>query len=151
MRKKEQEKDVLKRQREKKEDILAKERAREKIKADHEKRKLKAEAEKAAREGRHIDIAGPATPSKPAAPVHKAAAEYSESRLQLRLPSGQPLIKSFPVMTTLFEVASAIQDERGFIASTFTTTFPRKTYGPTEFGMTLQEAKLVPSAALIIG
>ncbi|KAK1908367.1 hypothetical protein P3342_009216 [Pyrenophora teres f. teres] len=59
-------------------------------------------------------------------------------------------MKTFPVETTLFEVAHALEQD-GMSVNTFTTNFPKKTYDRTDFGMTLKEAGMVPSAALIIG
>ncbi|KAA8619493.1 ubx domain-containing protein [Pyrenophora tritici-repentis] len=59
-------------------------------------------------------------------------------------------MKTFPVETTLFEVAHALEQD-GTTVNTFTTNFPKKTYDRTDFGMTLKEAGMVPSAALIIG
>ena len=58
--------------------------------------------------------------------------------------------KSFPVTTTLFEVAHAVTDENGMQVASFTVNFPKKIYDSTDFGMTLKEAGLVPSAALIV-
>ncbi|KAF8469191.1 hypothetical protein BDZ91DRAFT_89001 [Kalaharituber pfeilii] len=131
LRKREQLKEAEKRKMEKREDVIAREKIREKIKADQEARRLKTEQEKAAREGRTIETPVASSSVAPAAvpaAAPKPAAAHSESRLQLRLPSGQPLIKTFPVDTTLFEVASAIEAERGFTPSSFTTTFPRKRF-----------------------
>ena len=150
LRKREQLKEAEKRRREKQEDAMAKEKIRAQIKADQETRRLKAEAERAIREGRSIEVAAPAAPTTAPASQSKPASSYTEARLQLRLPSGAPLVKSFPAETTLFEVASAIEEERGMRPSTFTTTFPKKTYDSSDFGMTLKEAKLVPSAVLIV-
>ncbi|KAL7268161.1 hypothetical protein RUND412_009230 [Rhizina undulata] len=146
LRKKEQLIQVEKRKREKAEDAAAKERVRQQIKETQEARKRQAECEKAAREGRAI--AEPqAAPPQPTAP--KVTTSHTETRLQLRVPGGQPLIKTFPADTTLFEVAGAIQSERGFTVNSFTMTFPRKVYQQgIDFGLTLKEAGMVPSCAL---
>ncbi|KAG9385436.1 UBX domain protein [Pyrenophora tritici-repentis] len=74
---------------------------------------------------------------------------YTEARLALQT-SGGRVMKTFPVETTLFEVAHALEQD-GTTVNTFTTNFPKKTYDRTDFGMTLKEAGMVPSAALIIG
>lgn len=112
LRKREQLKEVEKRKREKVEDAQAKERVRQQIREQQEARKRQAEQEKALREGRAVPSQQP--PQAPAAarkpPV---TASHSETRLQLRLPSGPPLVKTFPVETTLFEVASAVESDRG--------------------------------------
>jgi hypothetical protein len=59
-------------------------------------------------------------------------------------------MKNFPAETTLFEVAHAVAEESGTQVESFTTTFPKKTFYKDDFGMTLKEAGLVPSAALIV-
>lgn len=110
LKKKEQLKEVEKRKREKQEELAAKERVRQQIKETQEARRRQAEKDKAAREGKMLEEPAAAT-LKPAAP--RVAAAHSETRLQLRLPTGQPLIKTFPVETTLFEVAQAVKEERG--------------------------------------
>jgi hypothetical protein len=58
-------------------------------------------------------------------------------------------MKNFPAETTLFEVAHALS-EQGIEVSTFTQTFPKKVFDRTDFGQTLKEAGMVPSAALIV-
>ncbi|RPA90067.1 hypothetical protein L873DRAFT_1821772, partial [Choiromyces venosus 120613-1] len=149
LKKKEQLKEVEKRKREKQEDIAAKERVRQQIKETQEARRRQAEKEKAAREGRVVEEPAAAAP-KPVAP--RTSASHSETRLQLRLPVSQPpLIKTFPVETTLFEVAQTVQEERGFDVTSFTVTFPRKVYQQgIDFGITLKEAGMVPSCALLV-
>lgn len=86
--------------------------------------------------------AAAALPSKP-----KAASDYTEARLRLQTPSGT-LQHSFPVETTLFEVAQHVQQANGYQPSKFQINFPRKAFATEDFGMTLKEAGFVPSAAL---
>ncbi|KAG8632086.1 hypothetical protein KVT40_001226 [Elsinoe batatas] len=146
--KKEQIKEAQKKRQEKQADIEAKKRIKAKIEEDKEARRLKAEQEKAARAGQPVPVAAePAAAPKPSAP--KAAASYTEARLRLQTPNGT-LQKTFPVETTLSEVAHAISQESGFQVSSFTTNFPKKTYDNQDFGQSLKEAGLVPSAALIV-
>lgn len=125
----------------------AKRRILEKIEADKAERKAKAERERAAREGRAVDspLGGPAA-SAPAAPK---ANLHTEARLRLQTPNGN-IMKTFPADTTLFEVAQAVQSENGTQVSSFTSNYPKKIYDATDFGMTLKEAGLAPSAALIV-
>jgi len=135
---------------EKRQDEEAKKRTREKIAADKEERRLKAAREKAEREGR----APPPDPSviaAAAAPaVSKPAAAHAETRLRLQTSSGN-IQKTLPVDTTLFEVAQTLEAEGAGPVSSLTTTFPRKTFsGNIDFGKTLKEAGLVPSAVLIV-
>ena len=147
LQKKEQIKDAEKKRKEKEDDIRAKEAIRRKIQEDKDSRKAKAEAEKAAREGRIADVPT-ATPPTPAAP--KPAAAYTETRLRLQTPLGN-IMKAFPVDTTLFEVAQYVVAEKGLQPTAFTQTFPKKVYDQVEFGATLKELGLVPSASLIVG
>ncbi|KZF25693.1 hypothetical protein L228DRAFT_244579 [Xylona heveae TC161] len=148
LQRKEQLKHAAQRRKEKDEEVAAKERIRAKIAADKEERRLKAEAEKAKREGR-----APAIPvvEQPAAPpsTPKPASAYTETRLRLQTPKGN-VQKTFPVDTTLFEVAVAVGQESGFEVQSFSQNFPRKVFDSTDFGKTLKEAGLVPSAALIL-
>lgn len=154
LQKKEQLKEAAAKRREKQEEIRAKERARAKIEADKEERRLKAEQAKAEREGRAANAAqatsSTSAPSASGPPTSKPAASYTESTLQLQTPAGT-IQKSFPVDTTLFEVAAAIQQENGVQAESFTVKFPKKTFQQgVDFGLTLKEAGLVPRVALIV-
>ena len=59
-------------------------------------------------------------------------------------------MKSFPVGTTLFEVAQSLQTESGITAGSFMLNYPKKTFDEVDFGATLKELGLVPSASLIV-
>lgn len=149
LQRKEQLKEAAKKKREKQEEIEAKARIKAKIEADKQARKLKAEKEKAEREGRVLEEQK-AQPTPAAAPVaSKPASAYTETRLRLMTPSGN-VIKSFPVDTTLFEVAAALQQE-GNQVNSFTQTFPKKVFNQEDFGATLKELGFVPSGSLIVG
>jgi hypothetical protein len=137
-------------------DIAAKKRIQEKIAADKEARRLKAEAQKAEREGR----APPPDPSLAAAQAQAAVPsgsgstpkkEVTEARLRLQTAAGV-VMKNFPVDTTLFEVAQSLTTENGGMeVESFTMTYPKKTFsGSVDFGKTLKEAGLAPSAVLIV-
>lgn len=149
----EQIKEAAKKRAEKLGDIAAKKRIQEKIAADKEARRLKAEQQKAEREGRAapqdpslIAAQAAASSSAPAAP----RAARTEARLRLQT-AGGVLQKTFPVETTLFEVGQAIEAENGGPVSSFTMTYPKKTFeGPIDFGKTLKENGLAPSAVLIV-
>ncbi|KAI9657496.1 MAG: hypothetical protein M1829_006906 [Trizodia sp. TS-e1964] len=151
LQKKEQIKEAAAKRREKQAEVAAKERIRQKIKDDQEQRRLKAAKEKAEREGK----APPADPIPSALPVpsgpvtSKPAAAYSEARLRLMTPGGT-IQKTLPADTTLFEVAAAIEQENGTPVVSFSTNFPKKSYPMEDFGMTLKEAGMVPSAVLIV-
>jgi len=60
------------------------------------------------------------------------------------------VLKTFAADTTLFEVAAALEGENGTQAQSFEMNFPKKKFERTDFGMTLKEAGLVPSASLIV-
>lgn len=142
--KKERLKEAADKRKEKIADKQAKERIQAKIAADKEERRLKAEQAKAQREGRIIEQA-PA----PAAPAPKASTA-TEARLRLQTGAGN-IVKTYPAETTLFEVAQSIESEVGGPVSSFTTTYPKKTYeGPIDLAKTLKEAGMVPSAVVIV-
>merc|ERR1711964_874472 len=135
--------------------VAAKRRIQEKIAADKEARRLKAEAQKAEREGR----APPPDPTLAAAASAQASSsgssapkkEVTEARLRLQTATGV-VMKTFPVETTLFEVAQALEGENGGApVESFTMTYPKKTFsGGVDFSKTLKEAGLAPSAVLIV-
>jgi len=112
---------------------------------------LKAEKEKAEREGRVVAAPAPAAPlATTSGPVSsKPASAYTETRLRLQTPTGN-VQKVFHVDTTLFEVAAAVQTENGFQAQSFMQSFPKKVFDQIDFGQTLKELGLVPSASLIL-
>ncbi|KUJ12129.1 uncharacterized protein LY89DRAFT_709976 [Mollisia scopiformis] len=146
--KNEQIKAAAKKRQEKLDDMAAKKRIQDKIAADKEARRLKAETEKANREGRQAPIQA----EVPDAPVVSTGPrkEATEARLRLQT-NGGTVMKTFPVDTTLFEVGQALETENGGPVESFTMTFPRKVFsGSVDFGKTLKEAGLVPSAVLIV-
>ncbi|KAI0190023.1 UBA/TS-N domain-containing protein [Xylaria flabelliformis] len=148
LQRKEQIKEAAKKRQEKVDEMEAKKRIKAKIEADKEERRRKAEEAKAAREGRAIPITAPA-PAAAAAPA-RPAANHNETRLRLQT-SGGNVMKTLPVDTTLFEVAQMLEAENGLAVSKFVQNFPRKVFeGNLDFGKTLKEVGLVPSAALIV-
>ncbi|KAF3491906.1 uncharacterized protein GIQ15_01423 [Arthroderma uncinatum] len=149
LQRREQMKEAAKKKREKQEEVEAKARIKAKIEADKQARKLKAEKEKAEREGRVLEEQK-SQPTPAAAPIaSKPASAYTEARLRLMTPSGN-VIKSFPVDTTLFEVAAALRQD-GNEVNSFTQTFPKKVFNQEDFGCTLKELGFVPSGSLIVG
>lgn len=151
LQKKEQIKEAAAKRREKLADIAAKEKIKATIAADKEERRRKAEKEKAEREGR----APPATPAASFVPatsgpvLSKPASAYTETRLRLQTPNGN-VQKSFPVDMTLFEVAAAVTADNGTEVHSFLQTYPKKVYDQVDFGATLKELGLVPSASLVV-
>lgn len=145
MAKKEQIKAAADKRAEKLSDMAAKKRIQDKIAADKEERRLKAEKQKAEREGRQVPVAAPvAAPAISSGPRPAA----TESRLRLQCPSGT-LQKTLPVETTLLELAHQIEAANGDVVTSFTTTYPKKTWDAVDMGLTLKEAGLVPSCVLV--
>ena len=155
LQRKERMKEAAAKKKEKADDIAAKKRIKDQIEADKAARRQKAEEEKAMRANPAAYNPGAPTAAAGggaaggAAAVSKTTANHSEARLRLQTPDGN-VIKSFPAETTLFEVAHALAEESGMQASAFQQNFPRKVFDQSDFGMTLKEAGLVPSAALIV-
>ncbi|KAF2256403.1 hypothetical protein BU26DRAFT_415531 [Trematosphaeria pertusa] len=150
LQKKERLKEAAQKKKEKKEEEDARKRVLAKLEADKQERKRKAEVEKAARAGQAPPppIEEPAAPTSSGPTTSKPASAYTEARLALQTPTGR-VTKTFPVETTLFEVAHALE-ETGVQVNAFHQNFPRKVFDRTDFGMTLKEAGMVPSAALVI-
>lgn len=88
-------------------------------------------------------------PIKSGPAASKPASAYTEARLRLQT-SGGNIQKSFPAETTLFEVASLLSQEAGIEVQSFTQNFPKKVFDAVDFGATLKELGLVPSASLIV-
>lgn len=150
LQRKEQIKEAAKKRQEKLEELEAKKRIKAKIEADREERRRKAEEAKAAREGRPIPAAASAPAPTTATAPTRPATNHNETRLRLQTPGGN-VLKTLPVETTLFEVAQMLEAENGSAVSKFIQNFPRKVFeGNLDFGKTLKEAGLVPSAALIV-
>ena len=131
--------------------MAAKQRIKAKIEADKEERRLKAAKDKAEREGRAASMESmtQAPPRASGLIASKPASAYSESRIRLQTSSGN-IQKTFPVETTLFEVASAINQETGTEVQSFVQNFPKKVFDSVDFGASLKELGLVPSASLIV-
>lgn len=151
LKKKEQLKEAAAKRREKQEEVAAKERIKAKIAADKEGRRQRTEKEKAEREGRapalEPMVEQKSTTSGPVS--SKPGSAYTEARLRLQT-SGGNIQKSFPAETTLFEVASVMSQETGIEVQSFTQNFPKKIFDAVDFGATLKELGLVPSASLIV-
>ncbi|CAM1500550.1 Fc.00g097120.m01.CDS01 [Cosmosporella sp. VM-42] len=146
--KREQMKEAAKKRQEKHEDQEAKKRIKAKIEADKAERRRKAEEAKAAREGR-APVPEPAPAAAPAA-ASRPKTNHNEARLRLQTDSGN-ILKTLPAETTLFELAQQLQTETGKEVTSFSTTFPRKTFqGDVDWSKTLKEAGLVPSSVLIV-
>ena len=159
LQKKERLKEAAAKRREKLEEIEARKRVQAKIEADKAERRRKAELEKTARAGGasvpHPDSLAAQAPTSSSSSTpqtstsSKPQTSYSEARLRLQTPKGT-FQKTFPATTTLFEVAHALAEEHDIKVTSFTTNFPKRIFDNVEFGMTLKEAGMVPSAAVIV-
>jgi hypothetical protein len=146
LQRKEQMKEAAKKRQEKMADLEAKKRIKARIEADRAERKRREEEAKAMREGRPL----PNQTTAPAAPTAAAGSSAAVARLRLQTAKGN-LVKTFPSETTLFEVAQQIEAEVGAPIQSFSLTFPRKTFEVgVDFGQTLAEAGLAPSAVLVV-
>ncbi|KAL1994353.1 hypothetical protein VTN49DRAFT_3022 [Thermomyces lanuginosus] len=148
LQRKEQMKEAAKRRQEKKEEAEARARIKAKIEADKEERRRKAEQERAARAGQAPPPQPAPAPTTSGPVTSKPASAYTETRLRFQTEKGN-IMKTFPVDTTLFEVAAALNSETGLEIQSFTQNFPRKVFDAEYFGETLKELGLVPSASLI--
>jgi hypothetical protein len=147
--------EAAKKKQEKLDDIAAKKRIKDKIEADKAARKAKADEEKRMRE--NPAAYNPGAPTAPLAGGAALAAQsaapkanHSEARLRLSHPGGNITV-TLPAETTFFEVAHRVAEESGLQVTKFTQNFPKKSWTTEDFGVTLKEAGLVPSAALIVG
>jgi len=135
------------RRQEKEDDKKAKARVLAQIEADKAARK--AERESAA--GKKPDSAPVAAPAAAAAPAPKK--DYTETRVQVRLPSGAPLVHAFGVKEPLSAVRLFVQMNRtdgGTGDVKLMTNFPKKVFGDEDYDNTLENLGLVPSAVLIV-
>ncbi|KAF2269212.1 UBX domain protein [Lojkania enalia] len=149
LQKRERIKEAQAKKREKQEEAEARKRVLAKLEADKQERKRKAEAEKAARAGQAPPSVAESSALAASGPTtSKPTSAYTETRLALQTPTGR-VMKHFSVDTTLFEVAHALEQD-GVQVTSFTQNFPKKVFDRTDFGMSLKEAGMVPSAALII-
>jgi len=135
------------RRQEKEDDKKAKARVLAQIEADKAARK----AEREAAAGKKPDSAPVAAPVAAAAPAPKK--DYTETRVQVRLPSGAPLVHAFGVKEPLSAVRLYVQMNRtdgGTGEVKLMTSFPKKVFGDEDYDNTLENLGLVPSAVLIV-
>jgi len=135
------------RRQEKEDDKKAKARVLAQIEADKAARK----AEREAAAGKKPDSAPVAAAAPAAAPAPKK--DYTETRVQVRLPSGAPLVHAFGVKEPLSAVRLYVQMNRtdgGTGEVKLMTSFPKKVFGDEDYDNTLENLGLVPSAVLIV-
>ncbi|KAI9570862.1 ubiquitin-related domain-containing protein [Boletus coccyginus] len=154
-------KEAEQRRRDKIDDAKARAAIRAQIEADKKARAEKAAREKALREGRPI-VDAPAASSSTAPSTTPAATsgssgggavagkDFKDTRLQIRLESGgTPYVTTLPSDSTLHDVAEYVAAQTLSVSVdtvSLTQHFPRKTFTRAEFGKTLRELGLTPSA-----
>ncbi|ORX52309.1 hypothetical protein DM01DRAFT_1336692 [Hesseltinella vesiculosa] len=132
---------------EKEDDRARRAKIKAQIEQDKLERKAKREAAKREQTGAAVPAPTPVSNLPPAAPK----GNYTDARLQIRIPNANPLTQTFSADSKLQQVFDFLVNEKG-VAGSFTlgTTFPRKTFGPDDQTKTLKELNLVPSCALIL-
>ncbi|KAF9158901.1 hypothetical protein DFQ26_007115 [Actinomortierella ambigua] len=136
------------RKREKEDDRKAKAAIKAQIEADKaERARKKQEALHGIQQAKAAEVAAAATAA--AAPPKV----YTETRLQLRLPDGMAVVRTFEASDKLEQVYDFVQQHhRSASAPTFhlMTTFPRKVLDGAEREKTLSDLGLVPSCVLVV-
>uniref|UniRef100_A0A0P4WST3 UBX domain-containing protein n=1 Tax=Scylla olivacea TaxID=85551 RepID=A0A0P4WST3_SCYOL len=137
------------RRKEKQEDKLARQRVKEQIERDRQARR-----EKDLRGSQGAAAPEPKPQSAPAAqPAQKK--DYAQARLQIRFPSGTPLVQEFKAKEPLSAVRLWISLNRpdGVPPETpfnLSTTFPRKIFDDEDMDKPLEVLGLVPTAVLMV-
>ncbi|KAF5094029.1 hypothetical protein D0Z03_002215 [Geotrichum reessii] len=148
LRHKEALKEAQRKRQQAKEDALQRQKIRDRIQADKEARKREREANSAG----GVSSSQSTPVSKPAAAPAAPRTAPTESKIRFRI-QGQPpasgFLKTYPIETTLSQVAESIQAEIPGNNFEFQTTFPTKTYGLADFSKTLKELGLVNTNLLI--
>jgi len=154
MKLKEAMKEAEAKKREKIEDARARAAVKAQIEADKKARAEKAAREKALRDGQPLPdtfSAVPATPVVASTSVTKK--DFKETRLQIRMATGgQPYTTTLPIDAPLREVAEFLAGQSLAIdvdTVTLAQQFPRKTFTQADFGKSLKDLGLTPSAVLI--
>ncbi|KAI0058877.1 hypothetical protein BV25DRAFT_1829626 [Artomyces pyxidatus] len=149
-------KDLEAKKREKEGDAKARAAIKAQIEADKRERLEKAAREKALREGTTLPSASSSSAAAAPTPAPQSAVsgrDFKETRLQIRLASGgQPYTTTLSSDATLREVAEFLAGQTlafDVETVTFAQHFPRKQFTYADFGKTLRELGLTPSAVLI--
>ncbi|KAJ3063631.1 hypothetical protein HDU98_000557 [Podochytrium sp. JEL0797] len=147
----EMKKAAAEKKKEKEDDRIFKAKIKAQIELDRKDRAAKLEKDKLDRQGLASNTPTLSTASSSTSIASAAGPkEYTEARLQLRLPSGPPLTHTFPASDPLSVVYDFVAQQTGAAPGSFklATTFPRKVL--EEQGKSLKELGLAPSAALAV-
>ncbi|XP_042228110.1 UBX domain-containing protein 1-like isoform X2 [Homarus americanus] len=140
------------RKKEKMEDKIARQKVKEEIERDRQARK-----EMFGNKGEEKSQAASVAPKPQPAPAAQTAPkkEYTTARLQIRLPSGTPLVQEFKAKESLSAVRLWISLNRqdGLPADApfnLSMSFPRKVFSEEDMDKPLDILGLVPSAVLMV-
>ncbi|KAJ2903242.1 UBX domain protein [Zalerion maritima] len=143
--------EAAKKRKEQAEDREYKKRLLAQIETDKKERKRKFEEEKARREGRLPQYeGGPSQSPAQALAASQPKSSPSDVRLKLMV-GGKPVMKRFGPETTLFEVVEDLKKD-GTVENVdkFVFKLANKSFDSLDFGQTLAEAGLAPSAILAV-
>lgn len=139
---------IEERKKEKEQEKLAKAKIRADIEADKKARAAKREEQQRLAKAQKDEETATETASKIAF-ANAVANDYPETRLQIKQPTGAPIIHTFQSSDTLENVYELVGQQ---ITQPFKlmTTFPRKILDGENREKTLKELNLTPSAALVV-
>ncbi|CAO3612887.1 unnamed protein product [Cunninghamella blakesleeana] len=131
-------------------DRIAKAKVKAQIEQDKLERQAKREANKKQATGQ--PQTSNITPTTPAAITNKPikTSDYTDARLQIRIPNQAPVTHTFSADASLADVTDHLKNLGCNNPFTLSTTFPRKTFGESDQQKTLKELNLVPSSALVL-
>ena len=132
--------------------LIADERRRERMAQAQAKKRIKEEIAKDRADHKAADTAKKAAVSEPAAGAEapREKREYTECKLNIRLPDGKSLPASFKPEQLLNDVRLFVVTETSMLDFELGTAFPRKVFAHEDYRKSLRELGLVPSAALIV-
>ncbi|KAJ3106403.1 hypothetical protein HDU97_006388 [Phlyctochytrium planicorne] len=135
--------------REKEDEKNARAKIRAQIEQDKKDRAARLEKEKLARQGSSGDVAAsPAALITTQASGSVSTKDYTEARIQFRLPTGGTVTHTFQSTDTLSAVYEFIAPQVGNDSFKLLQTFPRQVL--SERDKTLKDLKLVPSSSLVV-
>ena len=144
---------LAKHEREKQEAMLiANERRKERTEQAQAKKRIKDEIAKDRADHKAADAAKKVASGEQTAGAEapREKREYTECKLNLRLPDGKSLPASFNPDQLLNDVRLFVVTETSMLDFELGTTFPRKVFAHEDYRKSLRELGLVPSAALIV-
>jgi len=111
---------------------------------------IQSDRDKAKAERESAKSGAPVPAAAAPAPVLAAKVDYSECRLQLRMPTGAAIVHTFKAEETLGDVVAFIREQNVMEEFSLGTSFPRKVFDVSEYSFSLKSAGLCPSSVLIV-